>query len=187
MSAKIGVKNLHYAVMTAEDEAPSTAPTYGSMKDGLVGKTVNISVNVETADADIYADDMKYDTASEITGITISLTAAEIPIEVQGELLGHTVTKGVMDSDVNDVAPWVGLAFEFTKRNGKKRFVKLYKGRFKEVNEQGETKGSSVSFQTEALEGSFLPLKNSGVWKKTADEEGTGYEDTTGTAWYTAM
>ena len=165
MSAKIGVKNLHYAVMTTED-TESTAATYGTMKDGLVGKTVNIAVNVETADADVYA---------------------ELPVEVQGELLGHTVTKGVMDCKSDDVAPWVGLAFQFTKRNGKVRYVKLYKGRFKEVNEQGETKGNSVNFQTESLEGDFLPVKDTGMWKKVADEEGTGYEDTTGSAWYTSM
>ena len=186
MSAQVGVKNLYYAKMTTEDTA-SSAPVYGDMKELLVGKLVDIGVDVETEEASIYADDAKYDEASAITDITVSINVAELPLEAQADLLGHTVTNGVMDAKSDDVAPYVGLAFEFTKKNGKKRFVKLFKGTFKEVSEQGQTKGQSIEFQTKALEGSFMPLKNNKLWKKVADEEATGYTDTTGTNWYSSM
>lgn len=187
MSAQVGLKNMHYAVMSTEDAAPSTAPTYGTMKELLVGKLVSVNVEANVEEASIYADDMKYETANQLTDITLSIDVAEIPLEVQAELLGHTIADGVMSAKADDVAPYVGVAFEFTKANGKKRFVKLYKGKFQEVNEAGETKGNSINFQTKSLQASFLPLKNNKEWKKVADEEATGYSDATGTAWYTAM
>lgn len=186
MSAQVGLKNLHYAVMATEDTA-SSAATYGTMKELLVGKLVSVNVEANVEENSIYADDMKYETASQLTDVTLSVDVAEIPLEAQAELLGHTISNGVMDAKADDVAPYVGVAFEFTKANGKKRFVKLYKGKFQEVNEAGETKGNSINFQTKALQATFLPLKNTKLWKKTADEEATGYEATTGSSWYSAM
>lgn len=186
MSAQVGVKNLYYAKMTTEDTA-TTAPVYGDMNPLLVGKLTEIGVEVETEEASIYADDAKYDEASAITDITVSINVAELPLEAQAELLGHTISNGVMDAKSDDTAPYVGLAFEFTKKNGKKRFVKLYKGMFKEVSEQGTTQGQNIEFQAKALEASFLPLKNNKLWKKIADEEAADYDATTGTAWYASM
>ena len=93
-----------------------------------------------------------------------------------------------MDAKASDVAPYVGLAFEFTKANGKKRFVKLYKGKFKEASETGQTKGENTEFQTQSLEATFLPVQNGDrLWKKVADEEAPDYSDTTGSSWYTSM
>jgi len=183
MSATVGLRNLHYAIITADSEEETA---YGTM--ARIGGMIQADIEVETADNTLYADNIAWEAAVATGKATVSLNLAEIPIEQLASLLGHTLANGEMLSKSTDEPPYVGLAFEYTKNNGKKRFVKLMKGKFKEPNESTKTKeGNSVEFQTPTLEGTFIARLSDGAWKKTADEEATGYTSTIGDSWYTAM
>lgn len=182
MSAFVGIKNLHYAIMTAEDTA-STAPTYGTVKAGAVGMLISAEVSVESNSAKLYADNGVYDMANSLGDITVNLETAELPLSVQADLLGHTYASGVMTSNKDDAAPYVALMFEYTKANGKSRWVKLYKGKFSEPTENGHTAEENTEFQTPSISGVFAPLKNNGNWKKTADED----EGASGDNWYSSV
>lgn len=178
--SKIGISNLHYAVQTTEDTA-STAAVYGTpvAVPGMVSADVTPASNTAT----LYADNGPYETANTLGEITVSLDLADLPLEVQAALLGHTLTSGQLDSKTDDVAPYVALMFEYLLGSGKKRCVKLYKGRFSEPAESAQTKGENVEFQTNTVEASFVQLKNTKLWKSTKDFDA----DASTATWYTSV
>lgn len=182
MSAFVNIKNLHYAIMTTED-TPNAAPVYGEVKTGAVGKLIGAEVSAESNTATLYADGGVYEIANSMGDVNVNIETAELPLQVQADLLGHTFTDGVMVANKADVAPYVAIMFEFEKNNGKKRFVKLFKGKFTEPTESGRTKEEDVDFQTPSISGVFAPLKNDGNWKKVADEDEGG----NGASWYSSV
>jgi len=182
MSVTVGLRNLHYAILTEDSDNETT---YGTM--ARISGMIQADIDVEAADNTLYADNAAYEAAVTTGKASVSLNIAELPLEQLASLLGHTATNGEMLSKSTDEAPYVGLAFEYTKNNGKKRFVKLFKGKFKEPKESTKTKGESVEFQTPTIEGTFVARLSDSAWKKTADEEATGYTDSIGSSWYTAM
>lgn len=180
--SKIGVSNFHYAKQTAEDTA-STAATYDTVT--AVAGTVSVEVTPSANKSTLYADNGPYETASSLGEINVSLELADLPISVQADLLGHTEDSSThqLDYKSSDVAPYVAIMFEFLLGNGKKRCVKLYKGKFAEPSENGQTKGENVEFQTSTIEASFVQLKNTGLWKSVKDFDADASTD----SWYTSV
>lgn len=175
--SKIGISNFHYAVMDTEETASSPA-TYDTVKavPGLV------SVNVETTSntATLYADNGPYETAASLGDVNLTVDLADLPLEVQADLLGHTLTSGQLDSKASDVSPYTAVMFEFLMGNGKKRCVKLYKGKFTEPSDTAQTRGENVEFQTSEITASFVQLKNNGMYKSVKDFDA----DADTSAWY---
>ena len=87
-----------------------------------------------------------------------------------------------MKSSAEDKAPYVAIMFESDKHDGKKRYVKLLKGRFSVSQETINTKGDSVEFQLPQITGKFVARESDKMWKLTHDETGTN--DTTAEKWY---
>lgn len=175
--SKIGISNLHYAVMTTEDTA-SAAATYGTVT--AVPGTVSANITPSSNKATLYADNGPYETASSLGEITLALDLADLDPDVQADLLGHTLASGQLDYAASDVAPYCAVMFEYLLGNGKKRCVKLYKGKFSEPADEGTTKGENVEFQTSSIEATFVQLKNNGLWKSTKDFDA----DASTAAWY---
>jgi phi13 family phage major tail protein len=90
---------------------------------------------------------------------------------------------GQLDSKASDVAPYVGVAFEFLLGNGKKRCVKLWKGKFTEPADGAQTRGENVEFQTSEATAAFVQLKNNGMYKSTKDFDADASTD----SWYASM
>lgn len=169
--SKIGVKNVHYAKQTTEDTATSPA-VYGEVK--AVPGLVSMEVAPESNTATLYADNGPYETASSMGAVNVTIDLADLPLEVQADLLGHTYDSQTktLDKKTTDVAPYVALMFEFTLANGENRCVKLYKGKFALPTESGNTKGENVEFQTSQISASFVQLKNNAAWETVQDIAG---------------
>lgn len=164
--SKVGVSNFKYAKMTTEDTS-SAAPAYGTIT--AIPGTVHIDRNTESTRNTLYADNGPYETASSLGETTLTLEAADLPLEVQADLLGATYDSenNRLEFKTGDSAPYVAVMFEGLKANGEKQCVKLFKGRFGIPNETLQTKGESVEFQTETIEGTFVALKDTsheGLW-----------------------
>lgn len=178
--SKVGVSNFHYAKQTTEDTA-SSAATYGTVT--AVAGTVSVDISPASNKATLYADNGPYETASALGEVTVTIDLADLPLAVQADLLGHTLTDGQLDSKVSDVAPYVAVMFEYLLGNGKKRCVKLYKGKFTEPSDTAQTKGENVEFQTFSVEAAFVQLKNNGMWKSTKDFDA----DASTASWYSSV
>lgn len=177
--SKIGVSNFHYAKMTTEDTA-TTAAVYENTVTAVPGL---VSVNVETTSntATLYADNGPFETASSLGDVNLTVDLADLPLEVQADLLGHTLSSdGQLDCKSSDVAPYVAVMFEVLLANGKKRAVKLYKGKFAEPNDAANTRGENVEFQTSEATAAFVQLKNNQMYKSSKDFDAGA--DTS--AWY---
>lgn len=170
--SKIGISNFHYAKQTAEETALADA-TYGATT--AVPGLVSVEVSNEAQSNTLYADNGPYETASSMGAINVSIDLADLPLSVQGDLLGHSydTTNKVLVKKANDVAPYVAILFEFAMGNGSTRCVKLYKGKFAEPTDSGQTKGENVEFQTSQITAQFVTLKgkdgNTGKWEYVQD------------------
>lgn len=181
--ATVGLKNLYYALLTADS---SSAVTYGEMKRvaGVSQVDINPSVNFST----LYGDDAPFATDSSMSEIAVTIETADLPIEDQAALLGHTVdpTTKQLIAKASDTAPYVALAFEAKKHNGNIRYVKLLKGRFSPSQETLQTKGETVNFTTPTLEGRFVAREFDGQWKRIADSDNSESASTI-TSWYSSV
>lgn len=156
MATRIGCDHLVYAVMKTEDSA-TTAPVYDAPKSapGVISVNINPNASQET----LFADDGPYDTATTLGKVDVEINKAELTTENKADLLGHTIDDngGIVYSST-DTPPWVAIGFRTLKSNGKHRYVWLYKGKFTDPEDNNETKGDSINFQTDTISGQFVKL-----------------------------
>nr|DAQ35956.1 MAG TPA: tail tube protein [Caudoviricetes sp.] len=178
----IGVRNLHYAIMKTDDK---TGATYEVPVKVAGVRTIDVkpSSGIDT----LYGDDAPFDVADYLGDISVSVDAAQVPLNDLAALLGHTVNKGVMEYKSTDTPPYVALLFESVKSNGQKRFVKLLKGKFAEPEENFQGKDTSTHWNTVKLTGHFVVREYDSAWKRVADEDAADYESTTGDGWYNTV
>ena len=175
--AKIGLKNLYYAVIT---EGTNGAETYGTMKK--IGEAVSVDVNPTTDTVTLYGDDMSVATDTQMREVSVTIETTDISLEYQAELLGHTYSDGTLTAKGDDEAPYVGIAFESKMHGGKIRCVKLAKGKFAPTQETTNTKGEQLQYQVPSLTGTFVSRAD-GVWKKVKDyDKGSSTAD-----WYASF
>lgn len=158
MATRIGCDHLVYAEMTTEDTATS-APVYGEVKaaPGVISVNINPNASQET----LFADDGPMETATTLGKIDVEINKAELTTENKADLLGHQIDAngGIVYGD-SDVPPWMAIGFRTLKSNGKYRYVWLYKGKFTDPEDNNETKGDSINFQTDTIKGQFVKLNN---------------------------
>lgn len=176
-SALIGLKDLHYAIMN-EDETYA-APVKMAP---VINAKVTPSVNTET----LYADDGPAETAVAMGEIQVELETADLPLEVQAALLGHTLdaATGVMTKKSTDTAPYIALGFKSQKANGKYRFVWLLKGKCAPQEEEYATKEDQISYNTPKIKASFVKRNTDDVWQYVADED-SGFDGAA--TWFTTV
>lgn len=177
MATRIGCDNLVYAIMTTE-ETPETDPVYGDVKKAPGVMSVNINPN--GSQETLFADDGPMETASTLGRIEVEIQKNELTTENKADLLGHGIdTNGALVYGDSDVAPWVAIGFRTLKSNGKYRHIWLYKGKFTEPEDNNETKGDSINFQNDTINGQFARLnkaytvagKTTRPWKYELDAD----------------
>ena len=162
--AQIGLNNFRYGILT---EAADGTPSYDSAKKPA--KAVSCNVSITNNSAMLYADDGLAESDTSFQSGTVTMGIDDEDITTMGELLGHTVTDGVMTRNANDVAPYVGLGRVVVKMINNVRKYKvefLYKVKFSEPSQENQTKGESLEFSTSEIEGTVAALAN-GDWSIT--------------------
>lgn len=182
MPAQIGVSDLHYALLTT-DPASGTATYQTPVK---IPGLISININPNSSSETLFADNGPMETASAMGEIEVEINVADLPLDVQAKLLGHTITaKGVLERKGNDTPPWLALGFKSLKSNGKYRYVWLTKGKFTLPAMEHSTRSDSIEFQTPTMSGNFVKREVDGMWIRQTDEDATGYTASTGTGWFT--
>ena len=161
--AKIGLQNFLYGILT---ETGGTA-SYGTAKKPA--KAISCSVSISNNDAKLYADDTIAESDTSFQSGTVSLTIDDDDQTTMGDLLGHTITDGVMVRKSSDVAPYVGLGRIITKMvsgSYKYKVEFLAKVKMSEPSMDENTRGESLEFGTTTIEGIVTTLAD-GTWSKT--------------------
>lgn len=190
MATRIGCDNLVYALMNTEDTA-TTAPTYGAVKPAP--GVISVNINPNSSQETLFADDGPMETATTLGKIDVEINKAELTPENKADLLGHQIDAngGVVYGD-SDVPPWVAIGFRTLKSNGNYRYVWLYKGKFTDPEDNNETKGDSINFQTDTIKGQFVKLNNQitingkkvRLWKYELDQDSADADADTIAAWF---
>lgn len=190
---RIGCDHLVYALMTTEDSA-TAAPVFAAPTAALGVMSLNINPNasIET----LFADDGPMETAGTLGNIEVEIQKAYLTAKEKADLLGHFIdSNGGLVSSANDTSPWVAIGFRTLKSNGHYRYVWLYKGKFIDPEDNNETKGDSVNFQSDTINGQFAKLhkafkmggKDKYPWKYELDEDTPDVEETIISSWFTSV
>ena len=180
--ATIGLRDVYYAILKT-DPAGGVA-TYDSPVR-MVG-AISANVNPNTSSSTLFADDGPYDAATTLGEISLELNMADIDIQTQAVLLGHTVDGGVLKKKGADVPPWVAIGFKTLKSNGKYRYYWLNKGKFAENEDDLATKGDSVEFKTPKITGKFVKRDSDDEWERIGDEDDSAFTSDVKTKWFTS-
>lgn len=178
----IGLSNLVYAKLTTDPEEGGKA-TYSTVK--RIAGAISAKVNPNASSETLFADDGPFETASTVGKISLEMNVADLPLEAQAELFGHTITaEGVLIRKSNDIPPWVAVGFKSLKSNGSYRYTWLAKGKFSMPEQNNETKGDSISFQTPTTTGSFVKRECDDEWERHIDEDSENFTPEQATNWF---
>ncbi len=183
--ATIGLDSLFYAKITEDALGNETYAT-----PQVLAKAINADLNVELAEAILYADDGQAEAVKLFKNGTLSLGVDDIGSAVASDLTGSRVDdNGVLVSSSDDVAPYVAVGFRALKSNGKYRYFWLYRVKFAVPSTNLATKGDSITFSTPTIEGTVMrrnKLDGSGQhpWKTEVTEGATGISDSLIAAWF---
>ncbi len=160
--AKIGLNSFFYSHLT---EAQDGTPSYDGAKS--LGKAVSANASISNNSATLYADDVLAESDTSFQNGTVTLGVDDDREATFADLLGHEITpEGEVTRNANDVAPWVGIGRVIVKMVENVRIYKvelLYKVKFAEPSQENNTKGESVEFSTNEIEGTIATLAN-GDW-----------------------
>jgi phi13 family phage major tail protein len=165
----IGLRNLVYAKLVTDPPYGTGQATYETPK--LIAGAISANINPNASNETLFADDGPFETAATIGQIEVELNVADLPLEVQAELLGHTYQNGILIRKAGDVPPWVAIGFKSLKSNGKYRYTWLAKGKFSIPEQNNETKGDKINFQTPKITGSFVKRECDDEWERHIDED----------------
>jgi len=188
-ATRIGCDNAVVAKLT---EGVDGTPTYSEVLalPGLIKMSVNPNASLDT----LFFDDGPGDTAATTGKIEVEFEKNALSIAEKAYILGHTLDANeVLIYGANDVPVWLALGFRSLKANGTYIYVWLLKGKFSDPETQNETKGDSISFQTDTIKGQFVKLnkgytiggKTIKPYKMEADEENEGTLPATLASWFT--
>lgn len=178
----IGLRQLTIAVLETDPAAGGKA-TY--KKPVSVPGAISANINPNASSETLFADDGPYETATTIGQIELELNLADLDFETQALLLGHSLTaEGILVSKAGDTPPWVAVGFKSLKSNGKYRYTWLAKGKFGLPEQNNETKGDSISFNTPTITGSFVKRECDDEWQRKLDEDQTNFTEEMATNWF---
>jgi len=168
----IGLRNIHYALLTEDSDS---ALTYGTPQPlaGAISATISPTSNQEN----LYADDGVFDTQTALGDISLEMELATLPLKTQAVLLGHTYASGVMVQKDTDVPPYVAIGFMARTTKGNYRFAWLLKGKFALKEDDYATMEDAPKWNNPKLSGTFVKRVYDGEWQRVA---GSGDEDFTG-------
>jgi phi13 family phage major tail protein len=161
-SAQIGLRDLHAAKL---DDG-----SYSEVRSILGSTEATMTVNQD--EAILYADDIAFESTSNISSVEVSLSLANLSNEEIAFLLGSEIDEdGVLIESSDDVAPEVAFGFRSEKANGEFRYVWLYRGTFQTPEETYQTKGDSTEFQTPSISGTFMARQDDGRIRAKVDSD----------------
>lgn len=141
----------------------------GSSTGVILGKLVSANLTVNLASGEIYADDALAEQVSEFSSGTLAMETDDLEDANASVVYGCSVSNGLVTYNKDDNAPYGELAYyKVLMRKGVKYYKAYYYPRAKAAlgNDNAQTKGSSVTFQTTNTTFTIFADDN-GDWRKT--------------------
>ncbi len=170
MPQRQSLRNIHYALLTSD----TAAGVEYAVPKPLVG-AVNAKISPTSSQEKLWADDGVFDIANNLGDISVELELAELPLQAQAALLGHTYLDGVMTMKATDEPPYLAIGFMSRVSQSRFRFVWLYKGKFGLVQDEYATATDAAAWRNAKLTGTFVRRDYDGEWQVIADSGDAGF------------
>ena len=161
-----GLDQFHLAVLTNDSrdgvEYDTPIPVPGA---------VNVSVQPNTDSTTFFADNGSYAVLNSLGDIDVDMEVADLPLEIQKTIFGHTEEDGVQFASTEDRAAQLALGFRARISTGGYRYYWLLKGQPELLPIEHQTDESTSTPQTATLTMKFMPLQFNRRWKAQADSE----------------
>ena len=164
--AFIGMR--HVVAAKIATETPGSALTYSAGM--VVGKAIQGNLTWDRNDNPLYADDAIAENDNGATGGSIELITDDLLDTVRAYLLGdEAITVGTGTSvtteyeSTEDPAPYVGFGYMRVRVKGGEtsyQAVWYHKAQFGESNENAQTKGQTIEWQTPTLTGKIMGVND---------------------------
>ena len=171
----IGARKLTFWPLIDGTDTELIPAAYGN---GIkLSRLLDISITPVFAEGTLESDDSVEDDVSLMIAIDVSITASQLTDAIRAAVLGHTLDAGGgMSTGKNDKAPFGALGWEelISSKTSVARYkrVILYKGKFKEFAEKGETlKQGGITYQTHPLTARFYPRDFDSLLKYSMRED----------------
>ena len=171
MARAIGVKNLHYAPLSADPLGGT--PTFG--KPTRIEKLINFGTSNNYSEYAFYSDDIVEEAGESLQSESISIELGYLPNELKAALTGnhYIAEKGIYVTKAKAPQPAIALLYEISLSDGTSDFRVLYNCKLKITEQTNATNGEGVESSNVTLEGVAIPLKSLGIFDmqiSTADE-----------------
>lgn len=162
MARAIGVKNLHYAPLSADPLGGS--PTFG--KPTRIEKLINFGTSNNYSEYTFYSDDIVEEAGESLQSESISIEIGYLPNALKAALTGneYKAEKGIYVTKANVQQPAIALLYEISLSDGSSDYRVLYNCKLKITEQSNETQGDSIESSTYTLEGLAIPLKSLGIF-----------------------
>lgn len=168
-----GLKNLHYAIITKEDDSQTV---YSEVKPFGPAMALNIQPSINRSN--LRADDAVLFSDSAKGPIAVTVNTAYLEKEVEADVLGKTIhANGLISDNINDEAPYIAIGGEAASARGGSEFFWLYRVKLAPAEENKETKQETPTYQTPNLTGEAIPRIHDGEEKVKAWSEDSDIVD----------
>lgn len=156
-----GLKDLHYAVITAEDE---TKTEYGEVKP--LGPAIALNLQPSVNRSNLRANDGVLFSDSAKGPIAVTLNTAYLEKEVEAEILGKTVhANGLITDNKDDDPPYIAIGGKAENARGGYDYFWIYRTKLAPADQNMETKQETPTYQTPNLTGEAIPRMHDGEEK----------------------
>ena len=165
--AVVGVCKPYYAKYT------NNSGTVSYSDGGIIGKAVEVSADIETADSnDLYADNAIAESEKTFSSGTLSLTTDDFEQEASKAVLGLKEEAKELIYDDDQQTPYLGVGIIIKKIKGgvtKWRALIFTKVQFAVPSDAATTQGESIEWQTAEISGTIMRDDSAKhPWKKEA-------------------
>lgn len=166
--ARINIDKLYLAIVN-KDEIGTGNLTFGAPEYIPTIREFNAKAKQNTEK--LYAEGSVLDQDTSLEDVEVDFDLADFTNAQYAKYCGHKLsTQGGVITNKDDIAPYIAILYQATKRGGKKTYRIYYKGKLTEPDDQVKQKEGKTNFQTNKLTATFQPLINTGDWKYSIDE-----------------
>lgn len=148
---------------------PTFCPN-GAAEGVILGKLVGANLTVNLASGELYADDTLAEQDSAFASGSIAMETDDMEDAVAATIYGATANNGVVTYKASDSAPMGKLAYiKAFIRSGAKLYRAYFYPQVRAAvgNENAQTKGASINFQTTSTTFTVMPDRETGEWRET--------------------
>lgn len=179
---KINIKNLHYAILTKDDE---TGVTYDTITK--IPGMMEVTVTPNVLEGKLYGDGVVKDQESMLESLGVALNLNKLPLKDRATMRGNTYEAGELEESVDDKAPYLALGWEVETTTGKPELIWLYKGKMAPPTDEQRQREGNITYNTNNTNFTFIPRAYDGKIRKLADGNDETLVETVITNWFKSV